>query len=162
MYDYVTEELPQIIEQNFPIEPDKQSIFGHSMGGHGALICALKNPGKYRSVSAFAPICAPIQSPWGENAFSAYLGEDRELWKTYDATELVKKTQLPTEILIDQGTEDSFYQAGQLMPEVFARACEATGQPLRLRLQDGYDHSYFMIASFVADHLAHHARYLNQ
>ena len=160
MQSYMTHELPAIIQKNFPIKPDKQGIFGHSMGGHGALICALKHPTQYVSVSAFAPICAPSQSPWGEKAFTAYLGNNRALWRDYDATELVKKIQLPYPILIDQGTADNFYQDKQLLPEIFAAACEAVGQALTLRFQEGYDHSYFAIASFMEEHLRHHAAYL--
>lgn len=157
MYRYVTEELPQVIEANFSVNPSRQSIFGHSMGGHGALICALKNPEKYRSVSAFAPICAPTQVQWGQKAFTAYLGSNPELWLEYDATELVKKNQLPYPILIDQGAADSFYLQEQLLCDVFADACQSVGQAVNLRLHEGYDHSYFMIATFIEDHLSHHA-----
>lgn len=160
MYSYVTQELPEIIQQNFPAKVDRQGIFGHSMGGHGALICALKNPGKYLSVSAFAPICAPSQAPWGEQAFTAYLGSDRETWRNYDASELIKQNQLPHTILIDQGTADNFYQQKQLLPELFAASCEAAGQSLTLRFQEGYDHSYFAIASFIEDHICYHASFL--
>jgi S-formylglutathione hydrolase len=157
MYSYITEELPQVIRKNLPVNPKQQSIFGHSMGGHGALICALRNPEQYRSVSAFAPIAAPTQVSWGQKAFVSYLGSDANLWSQYDATELVKTTQLPYPILIDQGTADTFYIQQQLLPEVFADACHASGQSLNLRLHEGYDHSYFMIASFIEDHFNHHA-----
>ena len=160
MYSYVTQELPQIIQANFSVLPKKQSILGHSMGGHGALICALKNPEKYLSVSAFAPIAAPTQCPWGKKAFTAYLGKDTEQWKQYDATELVKKTQLKYPILIDQGTADNFYAQKQLLPEKFQSACQKSGQTLKLRFQKGYDHSYFTIATFMEDHIKHHAAVL--
>lgn len=160
MYSYITKELPHLITNNFSVIPDKQSIFGHSMGGHGALICALKNPQQYLSVSAFAPIAAPSHCPWGEKLFTAYLGIDRYKWAEYDASELVKHTQLNSTILIDQGTEDQFYQQQQLLPENFAEACEQVGQNLNLRWQKGYDHSYFTISSFIKDHMQHHAAYL--
>ena len=157
MYRYVTEELPHLVADRFPILPEKQGIFGHSMGGHGALICALKNPDLYRSVSAFAPICAPTRCPWGEKAFTHYLGSDRSAWKAYDASELVLNAKFDRPILIDQGTADKFLEDGQLLPEVFQEACESAGQPLTLRMQAGYDHSYYFIASFIADHIQHHA-----
>lgn len=160
MYSYITQELPDLIAQNFPVQPDKQSIFGHSMGGHGALICALKNPQQYQSVSAFAPIAAPTKCPWGEKLFTAYLGTDRQKWTKYDASELVKHTQLNSTILIDQGTDDQFYQQQQLLPENFEQACQQVGQKLNLRWQQGYDHSYFTISSFIKDHMQHHAVYL--
>jgi S-formylglutathione hydrolase len=160
MYSYVTQDLPQAIAANFSVRSDRQGIFGHSMGGHGALICALKNPDRYLSVSAFAPIAAPTRSAWGQKAFAAYLGEDRQAWAAYDASELVKTTQLNGTILIDQGTADSFYQQQQLLPEIFAENCQAAGQAIDLRLQKGYDHSYFAIATFIGDHLRHHARIL--
>jgi S-formylglutathione hydrolase len=160
MYSYVTQELPDLIAQNFPVQADKQSIFGHSMGGHGALICALKNPQQYLSVSAFAPIAAPSKCPWGEKLFTAYLGIDRQKWAEYDASELIKQTQLNSTILIDQGTEDQFYQQHQLLPENFEQACQQVGQKLNLRWQQGYDHSYFTISSFIKDHMQYHAVYL--
>ena len=160
MYSYVTQELPQLIQANFPVMSNKQSIFGHSMGGHGALICALKNPDQYLSVSAFAPIAAPMSCPWGEKAFTAYLGEDKQQWQEYDASELVKKTQLDYPILIDQGTADTFYEQKQLLPEIFRSACREVGQTLNLRLQPGYDHSYFTISTFIEDHIKHHAAVL--
>lgn len=160
MHSYVTQELPQLIQANFPVLTNKQSIFGHSMGGHGALICALKNPDQYLSVSAFAPIAAPMSCPWGEKAFTAYLGKDKQQWQEYDASELVKKTQLDYPILIDQGTADTFYEQKQLLPEVFQSACQEVGQTLNLRLQPGYDHSYFTIATFIEDHIRHHAAVL--
>ena len=161
MYSYVVKELPQLVEAEFPIIPEKRAIFGHSMGGHGALICALQNPHFYRSVSAFAPIAALSQSAWGKKVLTAYLGDNEKLWSDYDATELVKrKTWLDKPILIDQGTEDNFLAQEQLLPNKFAEACENIGQPLQLRYQAGYDHSYFFISSFIADHLQHHAQFL--
>ena len=160
MYSYITQELPDLIAANFSVKPEQQSIFGHSMGGHGALICALKNPQEYRSVSAFAPIAAPMQCPWGEKAFTAYLGSNKQKWAEYDASELVKQTQLDSTILIDQGTDDQFYQQQQLLPENFQAACAEAGQKLNLRSHKGYDHSYFTIGSFIKDHLQHHADYL--
>ncbi|KAG8586022.1 hypothetical protein GDO81_005215 [Engystomops pustulosus] len=162
MYSYIVEELPQLINGNFSTDPDRISIFGHSMGGHGALICALKNPGKYKSVSAFAPICNPIQCPWGQKAFGGYLGSDTGKWEAYDATHLVKTysgSQL--DILIDQGKDDQFLSAGQLLPDNFIAACTERKIPVVFRLQEGYDHSYFFITTFVNDHIRHHAKYLN-
>ncbi|WP_036482484.1 S-formylglutathione hydrolase [Myxosarcina sp. GI1] len=160
MYSYVTQELPELIAANFNVLPKKQSIFGHSMGGHGALICALKNPDKYLSASAFAPIAAPMNCPWGEKAFTTYLGSDRATWKQYDASELVRQTQLDYPILIDQGTADNFYHQKQLLPEIFEEACKQSGQALNLRFQEGYDHSYFTISTFIEDHIRHHAKVL--
>jgi S-formylglutathione hydrolase len=161
MYTYVAEELPALIAANFPADMRRQSLFGHSMGGHGALTIALKHPQRYRSVSAFAPIVAPMRVRWGENAFARYLGADRETWKPYDACELVAQGQrFPGEILIDQGTADPFLHE-TLHPEWFEAACRDAGQPLRLRMQQGYDHSYYFIASFVEDHLRHHTAALN-
>jgi S-formylglutathione hydrolase len=157
MYSYITQELPELIAANFSVLPTKQSIFGHSMGGHGALICALKNPALYLSVSAFAPIVAPSNSAWGQKVFQAYLGEDRQLWSSYDASELVRHTQLNYPISIDQGLADPFYQQKQLLPEVFESACAEVGQELNLRYQPGYDHSYFAIASLIEDHIRHHS-----
>ncbi|QDZ38534.1 S-formylglutathione hydrolase [Euhalothece natronophila Z-M001] len=161
MYSYVVEELPQLVESEFPIIPGKRGIFGHSMGGHGALICALRNPNFYLSVSAFAPIAALKQCAWGKKALTHYLGDNQQLWDDYDATELIKrKTWLDKPILIDQGTEDNFLAQQQLLPEELAKACEQIGQPLNLRYQEGYDHSYFFISSFIADHLQHHKQFL--
>jgi S-formylglutathione hydrolase len=162
MYSYITVELPRLIEANFPVIPGKQSIMGHSMGGHGALICYLKNPGLYRSVSAFAPICNPIQCPWGQKAFTGYLGDDKTSWEEYDAVCLTKTYQGPTAlILIDQGTFDQFLNQSQLLPENFVQACEAAKIPVVLRSQERYDHSYYFISTFIGDHIAHHANYLN-
>ncbi len=161
MYSYVVQELPDLIAANFSVKPKKQGIFGHSMGGHGALICALKNPGMYQSVSAFAPIAAPISTTLGPQVFTSYLGTDRNHWQAYDATELVKQTQLNTLILLDQGKADSFFLDNELKPEVFAQACEEVGQAVNLRYHEGYDHGYFFVSSFIADHLRHHGEILN-
>jgi S-formylglutathione hydrolase len=160
MYSYVTKELPALIEANFPVDRERQGIFGHSMGGHGALTCALKNPKRYRSLSAFAPISAPMRCPWGEKALSGYLGDDREAWRDYDTTELAKGAEWSTEVLVDQGTADDFLDE-QLKPHLLQEAFRAAGIPLTLRYQAGYDHSYYFMASFMADHLAHHARILS-
>jgi S-formylglutathione hydrolase len=161
MYRYVVEELPELIAENFSIRRDRAGIFGHSMGGHGALVCGLRNPDQYRSISAFAPIAAPMQCPWGKKAFSQYLGADLQQWQVYDASELIKTKADPNRpILIDQGTADGFLQQGQLLPEVFEIACKSAGQPLTLRMQEGYDHSYYFIATFMGDHIRHHAVFL--
>ncbi len=159
MYDYVTQELPALIEAELPVIPGLKSITGHSMGGHGALICALKETGAYRSVSAFAPICHPSVCGWGEGCFTAYLGDDREAWKAYDATELVKSGAGKLPMLIDHGTGDEFL-ADQLYPQDIQAACEARGLPLTLRMQADYDHSYHFIASFIGEHLEYHAKAL--
>jgi S-formylglutathione hydrolase len=156
MYSYIVHELPALIAENFPIKPEKQGLFGHSMGGHGALICALKNPQQYQSVSAFAPIAAPMRCPWGEKAFTNYLGADKETWRDYDASELVITANYNHPILIDQGTTDPFLEK-QLLPQVFEAACKKVGQPLTLRYQEGYNHSYYFIATFIEDHIRHHA-----
>jgi S-formylglutathione hydrolase len=160
MYSYVTKELPAVIEARLPADPERCGIFGHSMGGHGALICALKNPERYRSLSAFAPICAPMRCPWGEKAFTGYLGDDREAWKAYDATELAAESNWRTEVLVDQGGADDFLMS-QLKPHLLHEAFGKAGIPLTARYQAGYDHSYYFMASFMADHVAHHARLLN-
>lgn len=157
MYDYVTQELPKLIESCLPILPNVRSISGHSMGGHGALICALKNPGSYRSVSAFSPICNPVECDWGKGCFDAYLGDDTQARQAYDATELINNGAKFNDILIDQGTMDEFYDEGQLLPENFQAACNKMGQPLTLRMQKDYDHSYHFIATFVGEHIAYHA-----
>ncbi len=156
MYSYIARELPTLIASQFPARPGAMGIFGHSMGGHGALVCALRNPDVYRSVSAFAPICAPTRCPWGQKAFSNYLGDDETAWQNYDASALVAAGRRCPPILIDHGADDQFLQR-ELYPDVFAEACEQAGQPLTLRMQPGYDHSYFFISSFMADHIAHHA-----
>ena len=156
MYRYVTEELPALVARHFPVDPQRESIFGHSMGGHGALVCALRNPGRYRSVSAFAPVCAPSRSPWGQKAFSRYLGGDERDWQAYDSIALLQKQKAPLPILIDQGLQDPFLES-----ELKTRWLEAeAGNKVTLRWQEGYDHSYYFIASFVGEHLAFHARHL--
>lgn len=162
MYDYVTQELPALIESNLSIVPNVKSISGHSMGGHGALICALKNPDGYQSVSAFSPISNPLECDWGKGCFSAYLGDDTQTWQTYDATCLINAGAKVNDILIDQGTGDEFYDEGQLLPENLQAACEKMQQPLTLRMQEGYDHSYHFIASFVGEHIAYHAKALKK
>jgi S-formylglutathione hydrolase len=159
MDTYVTRELPAVVEENFPVVGEARGIFGHSMGGHGALALALRNPDRYRSVSAFAPIVAPSRVPWGRKAFTGYLGPDEAAWGAYDACALVRRRPLPIPLLVDQGTADKFLDA-QLKPELFEAACAEAGQRLNLRRHAGYDHSYYFIASFVEDHLAHHARAL--
>ncbi|WP_323121106.1 S-formylglutathione hydrolase [Burkholderia alba] len=162
MYAYLVDELRETVLAGLPLDGGRLGIFGHSMGGHGALVLALRNPDIYRSVSAFAPIAAPMRCPWGEKAFSGYLGTDREAWARYDASELVARGQagkFDAGILIDQGLADPFL-AGQLNPDVFEAACAQAGQPLTLRRHAGYDHGYYFISTFIADHLAHHARVL--
>ena len=159
MHDYVVHELPALVEAGFPVS-DRRGISGHSMGGHGALVCALRNPGRYRSLSAFAPIANPIDCPWGEKAFSRYLGGDRETWKDWDACALLAGARERLPILVDQGDADGFL-AEQLRPEALQAAAAAVGHPLTLRLQPGYDHGYYFIASFIDDHLRHHAAALN-
>ena len=161
MYSYVTQELPSIIESTFPALPDSRGIFGHSMGGHGALTIALKNPERYRSVSAFAPISAPTRAPWGTKIFSNYLGPDEDSWREHDASELIRKNPFPDgrEILVDQGMGDQFLEE-QLYPGVLEEACAESGQPLKIRRHEGYDHGYYFISTFVDDHLRHHAEAL--
>ena len=158
MYDYIIDELPALVEANFAVT-DARAISGHSMGGHGALVIALRNPGRYRSVSAFSPIVAPSQVPWGQKAFAAYLGDDRAAWQSYDATAMVANASERLPLLVDQGDADEFLQA-QLKPDLLQAACAATGHPLVLRLQPGHDHSYYFIASFIGEHIAHHAKAL--
>ncbi len=156
MYDYVTEELSALIAGHFPVTDDR-GIFGHSMGGHGALVVALSQPGRYRSVSALAPICAATQCPWGHKALSAYLGDDKAAWQRYDATELMKGySGPPLDILVDQGLDDQFLDE-QLHPEHLEAAAAGTGQQVRVRRHEGYDHSYYFISTFMGDHIAHHA-----
>ncbi|HEV8695635.1 MAG TPA: S-formylglutathione hydrolase [Lysobacter sp.] len=159
MYDYVVDELPALIEAHF-VASDARAISGHSMGGHGALVIALRNPDRYRSVSAFAPIVAPSQVPWGEKAFTAYFGDDRAAWKEWDACELLRHATQRLPLLIDQGEADDFL-ATQLKPELLEAACQQTGYPLHLRRQPGYDHSYYFIASFIGEHIAYHAAALH-
>ncbi|HKU95558.1 MAG TPA: S-formylglutathione hydrolase [Vineibacter sp.] len=160
MHAYVTRELPDLIATNLPARRDRMGIFGHSMGGHGALVAALRNAGLYRSVSAFAPIAAPSRCPWGEKAFSRYLGPDRTAWRAWDATALLEGGARCPPVLIDQGLADQFLEQ-QLHPHLFEAACRATGQPLMLRRHDGYDHGYYFISTLMADHIRHHASVLN-
>ncbi|GJT16930.1 S-formylglutathione hydrolase [Tanacetum coccineum] len=163
MYDYVVKELPQLLSENFPqLDTSRASITGHSMGGHGALTIYLKNLDKYKSVSAFSPIVNPINCPWGQKAFTNYLGDDKTAWEEYDATCLIAKyNEVAATILIDQGDDDKFLHENQLLPSKFDEACRAAKAPLLLRMQPGYDHSYFFIASFIDDHIRHHAQALN-
>jgi len=160
MYDYVTQELPALINDNFPVDPSRQSIFGHSMGGHGALSIALKNPDKYKSVSAFAPIVSPINCPWGCKAFKSYLGEDVSIWQEYDSAALIAKATTHLPMLVDQGTADEFLD-NQLKPELLLEAAEKAGYPLQFIEREGYDHSYFFIASFIEEHLRFHKKILS-
>lgn len=159
MYTYVVEELPALIAAHFPTDPQRAGIFGHSMGGHGALTIALRNPRRYRSLSALAPIASPMHVEWCARAFGEYLGADRETWKSYDACELLASGhRFPGEILVDQGAADPHLT--NLKPDSLRAACAQVGQALKLRLQAGYDHSYFFVASFIAEHLRHHGRAL--
>jgi S-formylglutathione hydrolase len=159
MESWITQELPRVLAAHFPLDVDNAGIFGHSMGGHGALTLALRHPGRYRSVSAFAPICAPGEVPWGQKAFAGYLGGDRAAWAGHDAVQLLARGARVPPLLVDQGLEDPFL-ASQLRPELLQEACAAAGQPLELRRHAGYDHGYFFVSTFVGDHLAHHARVL--
>ena len=159
MYSYVTDELPDAVASAFPIDLGRQAITGHSMGGHGALTIGLSNPGRYRSVSAFAPIVAPSVVPWGQKALSGYLGDDRNLWRSHDAVALIQDGARLPELLVDQGEADDFLKE-QLRPELLDRACREAGIPLTLRLHPGYDHSYYFISTFMEDHLRWHAKRL--
>lgn len=159
MYSYVTEELPRLIEAKFPVDTGRQAIFGHSMGGHGALTIALKNPGRFRSCSAFAPICHPSVSGWSAPAFTKYLGPEESRWRAYDASLLIEDGHRFSEFLVDQGTADTFLEDG-LRPEALRGACQEAGIPLTLRMQEGYGHSYFFISTFMEDHLRWHAERL--
>ena len=159
MESYVARELPELIAAHFPADMARQAITGHSMGGHGALTLALKNPGRFKSVSAFAPIVAPARVPWGEKALTGYLGSDRAAWRRYDATALIEDGARVPDILVDQGTADNFL-AEQLRPELLAEACDKAGIPLILRVREGYDHSYYFISTFMEDHLRWHAERL--
>ncbi len=160
MQTYIRDELTACMGETLPVDMNRIGVSGHSMGGHGALTLHLKNPELFKTCSAFAPIVAPSQVPWGQKAFKAYLGEDEAKWAHYDATELVKTAPSSAHILIDQGTADNFLEE-QLKPHIFEQACATSGQKLTQRLQDGYDHSYFFIASFIEDHLRHHVSNLN-
>lgn len=160
METYITEELHALVGKHLPVDLSRAGIFGHSMGGHGALTLALRHPGQYRTVSAFAPIAHPTRCPWGEKAFSGYLGDDRDVWAEHDATALMSRATsapYPQGILIDQGMADKFLPT-QLHPQAFEEACSQVGQPVAVRRHEGYDHGYYFIQSFVADHLAHHAQ----
>ena len=159
MENYVINELSGLISDHFPIMQERQGISGHSMGGHGALTLALKYPGRFRSISAFAPICAPSRCPWGEKAFSAYLGDNRKEWLKHDANELMKTTTMKTPVLIDQGTVDNFLER-ELNFELFRETCLNRNYPATFRMQEGYDHSYYFIATFIEDHLHFHANQL--
>ena len=159
MWSYVTEELPELVLANFPADASRQSIMGHSMGGHGALTIALRNPDRYRAASAFAPIVAPSQVPWGIKALGGYLGDDQAVWRKHDAVALIEDGARVPELLVDQGEADNFLSE-QLKPELLQRACEAAGMSLTLRRQPGYDHSYYFISTFMADHLRWHAKRL--
>ena len=156
MYDYVSKELPELVESSFPIDPARRGICGHSMGGHGALVIALRNPGRYQSVSAFAPISNPSASPWGRAAFAAYLGEEGHQWDQYDASKLVRESPLDVEIRIDLGSADPFRQE-ELKVEQFLAACRESGQRVSFHLRGGYDHGYFFVSSFIEAHIRHHA-----
>ncbi len=161
MFTYISEELHSLIQKQFGIAGNKISIMGHSMGGHGALVIGLRHPDKFQSISAFAPIANPIFCPWGQKAFLGYLGNTESLWKTYDATALVQSGKRhPQVILIDQGKEDEFYKSKQLLPENFQVACQDHDQPVQLRLQEGYDHSYYFISTFIESHIKHHAQFI--
>jgi len=161
MYDYVTEELPNVLQEHFPVDTRRASIFGHSMGGHGALVIALRNPARYQSVSAFAPVVAPTRCPWGEKALGNYLGADRESWKNYDACALIEAGALQLPMLVDQGLADNFLD-DQLKIELLEAACKSTGYEATIRRQPGYDHSYFFVSSFIGSHIAFHARELEK
>jgi S-formylglutathione hydrolase len=159
MYDYIVDELPAALESRYALDGNRRGISGHSMGGHGALTIALKNPQRYRSVSAFAPICAPTQCAWGQKAFAAYLGEDATAWREHDSSALLAQGALPYPIMVDQGEADEFL-AAQLLPEALQAAARQSGQQLTLRRHAGYDHSYFFIATFIEDHIRFHAEQL--
>ncbi|PTQ74973.1 S-formylglutathione hydrolase [Celeribacter persicus] len=156
MREYIEEELPALIGAHFPADMERVSIMGHSMGGHGALTAALRNPGAFKSVSAFAPIVSPLNCPWGEKALTGYIGANKAAWREYDACALIEDGARVPEILVDQGTSDNFLE-NQLKPELLTQICEKTGQPLTLRMQEGYDHSYYFISTFMRDHLEWHA-----
>lgn len=160
MYSYITDELPRLIRENFPVDMSRQAIMGHSMGGHGALTIALKNSGAFRSVSAFAPISSPMNCAWGQKAIAGYLGADRTRWRAYDTTALIEDGCRVREILVDQGTNDSFLDS-QLKPDLLRQACTKASIPLTLRMHEGYDHSYYFVSTFMEDHLRWHAARLN-
>ena len=159
MYDYVVTELPALVTANLPIDGARAGIFGHSMGGHGALTIALKNPDNYRSVSAFSPICSPLDCPWGEKALGNYIGDDRQAWQRYDTTELVRLAQRHLPVLVDQGQADDFLQE-QLKTQLLVQASDEANYPMTVRMQPGYDHSYFFISSFIGEHIDFHRQHL--
>ena len=159
MRSYLERELPALVAENLPADMSRQGITGHSMGGHGALTIGLRDPGRFKAVSAFAPIASPMNCPWGEKALSNYIGPDRAAWRDYDACALIESGARLPDLLVDQGTADSFLES-QLKPQLLEAACVKAGQPLTLRMQEGYDHSYFFIATFIEDHLRWHARRL--
>jgi len=159
MRDYIENELPDLIAKRFPVDANRSAIMGHSMGGHGALTIGLRNPHRYRSVSAFSPIVAPTQVPWGEKVFARYLGEDRSVWREYDAVALIEDGAKPPPMLVDQGTADQFLEE-QLQTHRLAAACKSAGIDADIRMQEGYDHSYFFISTFMAEHVGWHARHL--
>jgi S-formylglutathione hydrolase len=160
MYDYIIDELPSLVNANFAVDSSRASISGHSMGGHGALSIALKNPQKFKSASAFSPIVAPMRCPWGEKALTNYIGENREDWKSYDTTELIKIATEQLPILVDQGGADNFLEE-QLKTELLKEACKEANYPIEIRMQSGYDHSYFFITSFIGEHIRFHAGHLD-
>ncbi|MEH6660092.1 MAG: S-formylglutathione hydrolase [Parasphingorhabdus sp.] len=159
MRSYIEKELPALIAKEFPVDMERQAIFGHSMGGHGALTIALRNPDRYKSVSAFSPIVSPINCPWGEKALGGYIGSDQAAWREYDACALIEDGARVTDILVDQGTADNFLEE-QLKPQLLAEACEKAGIKLSLNMREGYDHSYYFISTYMADHLRWHAERL--
>ena len=159
MYSYIVDELPALINAEFPVDSQRTSISGHSMGGHGALTIALKNPGRYKSVSAFAPICSPLNCPWGDKVLSNYLGDDRLTWEQYDGVELVKQAKEHLPVLVDQGEADNFL-VEQLKTELLIDTAQQAQYPMQIRMQPDYDHSYFFIATFIGEHIAFHARAL--
>ena len=159
MRDYIENELPAIISAHFPADMQRQAIMGHSMGGHGALTISLRNPGRFRSTSAFSPIVSPLNCPWGEKALGGYIGQDRAQWRAYDSVALIADGARLPDLLVDQGGDDNFLEA-QLKTHLLTEQCAAVGQPATIRMQPGYDHSYYFIASFIEDHLHFHARYL--
>ena len=159
MYDYVVEELPALVTSKLPLDGNRAGIFGHSMGGHGALTIALRNPLRYRAVSAFSPICSPLNCPWGQKALRNYIGDEREDWKRYDTTELVRSAERHLPVLVDQGEVDNFLKE-QLRTELLEQASAEADYPMTIRRQPGYDHSYFFIATFIADHIEFHSRHL--
>ena len=160
MYDYIVKELPQLIESTFPVS-DKRAVSGHSMGGHGALIIGMQNPDRYSSISAFSPISNPINCPWGHKAFTAYLGKDKEFWRNYDASVIMRRAKQTIPIKVDQGSADDFL-IQQLKPETLEASAKISNYPLELRIHEGYDHSYYFIANFIEDHLRFHAALLHK